>query len=244
MDEPQKFGRLAPGLPSKRLSKALGLQEDQIPSYIYRMRELGYPPGWLKEAEINHSGLELYVQQDQALPDHGDEDGEIADTDDKKQYDTSKIHDWPGFNVDMDSTKFKDETQYYRVPPMKPDHAKTKMVEKMVDKEQKGYVRGEMQDTSTTTASKNNYLEEQCTKPPGEEIIQTPAKPSKVTCIDDGTPIVQMHSPFANLPAQEKWTTNTTDHIMFENLPESTGKYENMVGVLKKIRSAKKSNQS
>jgi zinc finger CCHC domain-containing protein 8 len=35
----------------------MGLQEDQLPSYIYRMRELGHPPGWLKAAEINYSGL-------------------------------------------------------------------------------------------------------------------------------------------------------------------------------------------
>ena len=45
------------GLPSAQLRKAMGLQEDQLPSYIYRMRELGHPPGWLKAAEINYSGL-------------------------------------------------------------------------------------------------------------------------------------------------------------------------------------------
>ena len=45
------------GLPSAQLRQALGLQDDQLPSYIYRMRELGHPPGWLKAAEINHSGI-------------------------------------------------------------------------------------------------------------------------------------------------------------------------------------------
>ena len=42
------------------------------------------------------------------------------------------------------------------------------------------------------------------------------------------------------MPASDKWTCYTTDHIFFENLPESTGKYENMVGILKKCREAKK----
>ena len=36
-----------PGLPNERLQRALGLGDDQLPSYIYRMRELGYPPGEL-----------------------------------------------------------------------------------------------------------------------------------------------------------------------------------------------------
>ena len=45
VDEAQKFGHLKPGLPSKNLRRALGLKEGQLPSYIYRMRTIGYPPG-------------------------------------------------------------------------------------------------------------------------------------------------------------------------------------------------------
>ena len=58
--------------------------------------------GWLKAAEINHSNVQLFVDQEQSLPDHGDEDGEVVDADDKKQYDISKIQEWPGFNVQLD----------------------------------------------------------------------------------------------------------------------------------------------
>ena len=47
------------GLPSPQLRAALGLSDDQLPAYIYRMRDLGLPPGWLKAAEINHSGLSM-----------------------------------------------------------------------------------------------------------------------------------------------------------------------------------------
>ncbi len=37
LDEPQKFANLNPGgLPSDKLRKALGLHDDQLPSYIYR----------------------------------------------------------------------------------------------------------------------------------------------------------------------------------------------------------------
>ena len=83
------------------------------------------------------------------------------------------------------------------------------------------------------------FIEEKTEKKPEE--FKTPVKTSTaVKQIDDGTPIVQMHSPFNSLPAQDKWTTNTTDHAFFENLPDATGKYDQMVEILKKVRSNKK----
>lgn len=39
---------------------ALGVEMNALPPHIYRMRRLGYPPGWLKEAEMENSGLMLY----------------------------------------------------------------------------------------------------------------------------------------------------------------------------------------
>lgn len=39
---------------------ALGIDGNTLPPLIYRMRQLGYPPGWLKEAEMENSGLTLY----------------------------------------------------------------------------------------------------------------------------------------------------------------------------------------
>ena len=53
--EEQKFGHILPGQPpSKALRKALGLRDERyLPPYIYQMRQLGYPPAWLKYAQIN-----------------------------------------------------------------------------------------------------------------------------------------------------------------------------------------------
>lgn len=45
---------------SGELQDALGVTDKSLPPFIYRMRQLGYPPGWLKEAEMEHSGLALY----------------------------------------------------------------------------------------------------------------------------------------------------------------------------------------
>ena len=47
-------------LHSEELQDALGVTDKSLPPFIYRMRQLGYPPGWLKEAELEGSGLALY----------------------------------------------------------------------------------------------------------------------------------------------------------------------------------------
>ena len=58
LDENQRLCHIRPGSePSKKLREALGLRHNQLPSYVYRLRELGYPPGWLREAQIMHSGM-------------------------------------------------------------------------------------------------------------------------------------------------------------------------------------------
>ena len=137
-------------------------------------------------------------------------------------------------------------------------------------KAQRGYVRREMDPTSTTTdsgsAKKRPRIDRDGSVSSGngnetdsseakssltEPIVQNgsasaPESPLRGECqvvnVDNGTPIVTLYSPFPNLPEQSKWTTNTTDHILFENLPESTGKYENIRGILQKVRDTRRLN--
>ena len=45
---------------SDELRKALGLTELQLPKHIYMMRSLGYPPGWVLEAENSATSLDMY----------------------------------------------------------------------------------------------------------------------------------------------------------------------------------------
>jgi zinc finger CCHC domain-containing protein 8 len=44
---------------SESLREALGLKKNQLPQFIYVMRELGYPTGWFVEAEVKRSGLSV-----------------------------------------------------------------------------------------------------------------------------------------------------------------------------------------
>lgn len=56
----QRFGHLVAGELSKDLRNALGLRSKELPTHIYRMRMLGYPPGWLEQAKVSGSGLTMF----------------------------------------------------------------------------------------------------------------------------------------------------------------------------------------
>lgn len=59
-----------------------------------------------------------------------------------------------------------------------------------------------------------------------------------------GTPVLKSASPFSTLPKPENFSQDVSPIINFENLPNSTGKYQQMTGVLQKVRTALKSLQS
>ncbi|XP_051017457.1 zinc finger CCHC domain-containing protein 8 isoform X2 [Acomys russatus] len=91
----ERFGRFKPGVISEELQDALGVTDKSLPPFIYRMRQLGYPPGWLKEAELENSGLSLYDGNDDT--DGETETGEIQNK--NVTYDLSKLVNYPGFNI-------------------------------------------------------------------------------------------------------------------------------------------------
>lgn len=60
VDADQRFGHFSPGILSAELRSALGLRKKDLPLHIYKMRECGYPPGWLEDAKVSKSGLALF----------------------------------------------------------------------------------------------------------------------------------------------------------------------------------------
>lgn len=59
---------------------------------------------------------------------------------------------------------------------------------------------------------------------------------TSVKSVHLGTPILPSTSPYNKLPSSEKFSKDICDVINFENLPDTTGKYEQMTGVLQKVR--------
>lgn len=60
VDVEQRFAHLRPGVVSDKLREAMGLRKGELPFFFYRMRVLGYPPGWLEDAKVEHSGINLF----------------------------------------------------------------------------------------------------------------------------------------------------------------------------------------
>jgi zinc finger CCHC domain-containing protein 8 len=58
-----------------------------------------------------------------------------------------------------------------------------------------------------------------------------------VLAVHLGTPILKSNSPYRKLPNSEKFSKDICDVINFENLPDSTGKYDQMSELLQKVRS-------
>ncbi|KAL1452189.1 hypothetical protein WDU94_006486 [Cyamophila willieti] len=125
LDHHQKFAHIKPGKISKRLRKALNLSHDQLPLHIYKMRLVGYPPAWLEEAKVKHSGISVFDSSGQALADPDDEDGEVEM--DRCKYDIKKIIEFPGFNVRPPKGTLN-ESNYLRFPDMLSDQSKDKMI--------------------------------------------------------------------------------------------------------------------
>lgn len=68
--------------------------------HIYRMRILGYPPAWLEESKVLHSGLSLFDSKGNRVLDSDEDEGEVECF--KHKYDLKKIYDFPGYNVEPD----------------------------------------------------------------------------------------------------------------------------------------------
>ncbi|NXI60569.1 ZCHC8 protein, partial [Chloroceryle aenea] len=114
----ERFGKFKPGVISGELQDALGVTDKSLPPFIYRMRQLGYPPGWLKEAEMEHSGLALYDGKGE-----GGAEDEGSCQPKRTTYDISKLINYPGFNTSTPSG-IPDEWQMFGSIPMQPSQQK------------------------------------------------------------------------------------------------------------------------
>ncbi|XP_002166454.1 zinc finger CCHC domain-containing protein 8 [Hydra vulgaris] len=112
-DEPEeRFRHFKPGTISEALQEALGISlKTHLPPYIYKMRQLGYPPSWLKPME---ESLKIYGIEGFAIEEPGAEEGEIA---------TAKIPEiimYPGFNAPVPEG-VQDQSREMNFPEFQPD---------------------------------------------------------------------------------------------------------------------------
>ncbi|XP_055920241.1 zinc finger CCHC domain-containing protein 8 homolog [Eupeodes corollae] len=143
VDIEQRFAHLRPGQVSKLLREALGIRGGELPFFFYRMRVLGYPPGWLEDARVAHSGISLFDSEGRSVRDPEEEEGQVDA--DKNKYDVNKIIAFPGFNASPGQS-FYDDYKHHNVPPMNREDAKEKFIESLGDNVVKGYKRKKLID--------------------------------------------------------------------------------------------------
>nr|XP_023024758.1 zinc finger CCHC domain-containing protein 8 homolog [Leptinotarsa decemlineata] len=322
LEDEQKFSHLVPGKISDGLREALGLRKNQLPPYIYQMRLLGYPPGWLEEAKFIHSNLKMFDSEGKHVKEGSSGRSQGLNSD--------KIVDYPGFNVPIPKN-LKDEFRQHQVPPYSEKYSKTVMLEyfanqvvnnndnddmdietsvemdvtedlncrpslpsavldvkktevgapspSLTDLEKaKQNLLAELNDNSSSNPKSEENTSEIPDRKPSDssEEINIPEskdlEPSEETSRNDtpqiekessetssssqispvnisfnsvkdssfGTPILKSNSSFSRLPKAENFMKDVSPVINFENLPNSTGKYEQMTNVLQKVRNTMK----
>ncbi|CAH1801702.1 unnamed protein product [Owenia fusiformis] len=120
-----RFASFKPGEISENLRGALGLRDIEVPPWIYQMRMMGYPPGWLKEAECQTSGISMFDKHGKETNEDGElgEEGEVAVVERKVSYDTAKLVSFPGYNVPLPQGQL-DEHMKFHMPPMSQQQSK------------------------------------------------------------------------------------------------------------------------
>lgn len=61
------YSNLIVGKLSDDLLEALGLPKNGIPAHVYKMRENGYPSGWLEEAKDDFSGITIFTAPNERM---------------------------------------------------------------------------------------------------------------------------------------------------------------------------------
>ncbi|GFY37799.1 zinc finger CCHC domain-containing protein 8 [Trichonephila inaurata madagascariensis] len=265
--EEEMKNSVKPGILSNETRQALGLKDNQLPPYVYRMRVIGYPPGWLDYALLETSGLSLYDEEGKAVS----YTESSSSSDSGQKYDTSKYVQYPGFNCPV-PPEFVDEWQLMGMLPIQPHQQLSEILK--VDNA------GDFQaceepptcNNNNIHKRKNEDIDEDTKKmrngtnddndsfkqlSPESSMLKTPESQSINSCNSTpkqslgtslsqspGTPILEQGNRFQKLPELNKFAQGITEHLPFENLPDALGTFEKMRGILsdvqKKLQTIKK----
>ena len=99
-----------PGTISEELRAAIDLHPDKLPIWIYKMRVLGYPPGWLHQADISNSSLQLFDDSSQAR-------SSTSKVEEAAAFNPECFVEFPGFNAPLPEG-VQDHCEFLGMPPM------------------------------------------------------------------------------------------------------------------------------
>ncbi|RZC58342.1 hypothetical protein C5167_005649 [Papaver somniferum] len=109
-----KYDGLRPGFLGTETRQLLGIGELDPPPWLHRMREIGYPPGYMDlDDEDQASGIKIYLDEKTRID---QEDGELSETDEPEQPEQKKKMsvEFPGINAPI--PKNADERRWAALP--------------------------------------------------------------------------------------------------------------------------------
>ncbi|XP_033746912.1 zinc finger CCHC domain-containing protein 8-like [Pecten maximus] len=202
-----------PGVISEELMDALGITSRYLPSYIYKMRVLGYPPGWLEEAKVQSSGLVLFDGEGNEVDASGKsmEDGEVSDSvPNKGQIDPEKIIAYPGFTVAVPPDTI-DEYEELGAPPLQDHQLKSTLTAQLSGMKRK------IEEVEEESRKKRRKRE----KASLEEMDLSDGEDAKNRSIDNDcfVPPLPMDTPPSKPPPPDSTPPVTPDTVKPKRLP-------------------------
>lgn len=234
-----------PGVVSDELRSALGLHRDKLPIWIYRMRVLGYPPGWLKVADMTKTVVPLIDGEQDSR-----NNSQSRINQEERTYNVDSLVTYPGFNAPVPEG-VKDDWRLLRMPPMmkhqqlavatatmkrpKPVPYKRVNISKATDLGEDK----EMEDSMEESVNRIELLEKAKQEAEAKKLdpesseLEEGSRSRRITV---GVPVPSSY--LKPKPPLEKWSENNSlaDLIYFENLPNSTGTFDKMRSVLGSVR--------
>lgn len=241
-DDSKDYRGFKPGEISSQLKQALGVKDNQLPPYIYLMRELGYPIGWLLEAQVKKSDLELVHEQD------GEE--KKLETPEKvvNEYDADRIVTYPGFN-EPPPQGILDESDRYGVERYNKRLSKEEFLKTLNVRKKRSFHRRLKAEATAVEAQSDE--EDKSSVEDGmiateEELSQESeeskkSKQSEEECkpviVIPGTPIISNPTDVKHVPNWEKFSENICEHKPFdmENV-NASGSYQNIVKLTREFK--------
>ncbi|KAF2365865.1 PSP proline-rich [Trinorchestia longiramus] len=152
-----KYGHFTPGILSPALRHALGCRDYQQSELVYRMRLLGYPPGWLMEASEQQGELALYGSDGRAVAMVDGEEGEVSGI---AKYRPEKLIEFPGFNSPL-PVHFREESHLYNLPAIQAIHCVNRWREIMNENKVTPYKKRKMRPNDTDNSISSVDLTEE-----------------------------------------------------------------------------------
>lgn len=226
-----------PGKISDALRSALGIRSNQLPPYIYLMRELGYPIGWLLEAQVKKSDLELV----------NDNDAKTEEMPNKElEYDEDKIIGFPGFNEELPSYII-DESDRYGVEKYGPKFSKSSFLKTLNLRKKRSFRRTLVKENSNLNGSDGEESETELSNESIEDRSDENESVIKKQKYDEsygtavvaipGTPVIDSMSGIKQVPDWQKFSENICEHKPFDMENMATiGSYQNIVKITREFK--------